>query len=89
MIRPIDCVDDSVNQIAPSGPVTRFVGVAETSMGPEGKPTSIGVLGIGYSVMSPAGVTFPILLAPVSTNQRLPSGPTVIALAEALLVGIV
>ena len=31
-----------------------------------------------YSVTTPAGVIFPILLPPISVNQRLPSGPAAI-----------
>src|SRR5207249_10292819 len=39
----------------------------------------VGLAGGGRAVIAPAGVTRPILLPLSSVNQRLPSGPTVMA----------
>ena len=44
-------------------------------------------VGIGNSVMPPAGVIRPIWLAPFSVNQRFPSGPAVISFGQLLAVG--
>lgn len=41
-----------------------------------------------YSVIDPVVVTLPILLALTSVNQTLPSGPAVMLIAAAPLVGI-
>src|SRR5437588_4990063 len=62
VIRPILLPLVSVNQTAPSGPAVI----------PSGTLPSVGV---GNSVMVPAGVILPMLLRPASVNHRFPSGP--------------
>ncbi len=42
-----------------------------------------------YSVIAPPVVILPILFPPYSVNHRFPSGPDVIPIADAVLVGIV
>ncbi len=43
-----------------------------------------------YSVIAPVlGTSFPILLMPVSTNHKLPSGPETISSGPAPTVGVV
>src|SRR2546428_3199985 len=51
-------------------------------------PRGMAPLGIGNSVIAPAGVILAILLPRGSLNQRLPSGPTVICSAVTPGVGI-
>jgi hypothetical protein len=62
--RPIRLLPNSVNQRLPSGPVVISKGLVPT---------------LATSVMTPAGVMRPILLA-FSPNQRFPSGPAVMRL---------
>jgi hypothetical protein len=45
-------------------------------------------VGVGNSVMVPPVVILPILLAPCSVNQRLPSAPAAIAYGKLSAVGI-
>ena len=49
---------------------------------------SLSAVGIGNSVIGAAGVIRPILLAPLSVNQRLPSGPAVIPYGSLSAVGM-
>src|SRR5271163_3414135 len=48
----------------------------------------LSVVGIGNSVITPAVVMRPILLAFISVNHSAPSGPTVMPWGELLAVGI-
>jgi len=63
-----------VNQRAPSGPAVMS----------DGKLSGVGM---ANSVMVPAVVIRPILLAPNSVNQRAPSGPAVMPTGKLLAVG--
>ena len=65
----------SVNHRFPSAPVVTL-------------HASLLSVGIGYSVICPAGVILPIWSSAYSVNQRLPSGPTVIPIGWLLPVGI-
>src|SRR6266853_1428943 len=68
----------SVNHRAPSGPAVM----------PWGKPLVPLGVGIGNSVITPAVVMRPILLAFCSVNHRAPSGPVVMIWGSLLAVGI-
>src|SRR5258708_17074531 len=65
----------SVNHNAPSGPVVMPVG-------------PLPAFGSGNSVIAPAVVMRPILLAKVSVNQSAPSGPVVMYRMTLPFVGI-
>src|SRR5438876_1015336 len=54
---------------------------------PYGPPPLVGTL--NSAITNPLVVIWPILLAPVSVNQRLPSGPAVMLTGRLLSVGIV
>ncbi len=69
MIRPILLAWNSENQTLPSGP-------AASARGP------LSGVGMGNSVMTPAGVILPILLPPNSPNQMFPSAPRAMARRE-------
>ena len=66
VIRPTLPADSSVNQMLPSGPAAML-------------SAPLLAVGIGCSVMTPAGVMLPIRLPPTpSANHRLPSAPAAI-----------
>src|SRR5215470_12323358 len=80
LIRPILLAPFSVNHRLPSGPAVMPAGL-------------LASVGMGNSVIAPAGVIRPMWLtpfvsAPDSTNQRLLSGPLVMPCGRLSVVGI-
>ena len=71
--------------------VAGVLGEPEVAVGPRGDPEGVALaVGMGNSVMTwVVGLIVPILLAPYSVNQRLPSGPAVIPSGTAVAVGSV
>jgi hypothetical protein len=67
--------DCSVNQIFPSGPLAMPAG-------------PLARVGVGYSVIAPAGVILPILELFHSVNHTLPSGPATMFIGSELAVGM-
>src|SRR6267378_1775171 len=65
----------SVNHMLPSGPAVIASG-------------TLRLVGVEYSVITPAEVILPTLFPVTSVNHKLPSGPAVIRIGVALLVGI-
>ncbi len=77
VIRPIS-PGIPVNHSAPSDPAVMAVGRGVVLAVPAGDPAGGGTSGRVKLVTTPAGVVRPILPAPFSVNQRLPSEPVVI-----------
>ena len=67
-----------------------LLGEPEVAVGPGRDPVGpLLTVGMGNSVMTPVvGLISPILLASISVNQRLPSGPVVIPRGSLLAVGM-